>query len=113
MSRKFDGMTEFKNGNVNIKFDYDEIEQIKSGRVSDIEILFNKLSDMDIMMFGEQFCVSNFDMGCMLYSCFNDKTYMLVFSDIEKYLMQGKTLKLYARVPDEEDREQIKEEWEA
>lgn len=102
--------TRFKNGNLNIRFSPDEIANIKAGKFSDIEVLSWKLEKFDTNFIGEQYCLSNYAMGCTLYSCYSDSVFILDFSDIEKYLMNGKTLKLYAHRPDAGDRETLEKE---
>ncbi len=100
----------FKNGNINIRFSQETIDDIKSNRFSDIECLSYALEDVDCYFYGEQFCLSNYAMGIMIYNFYSDKVYLLNFADTDK-LLQGKTLKLYARKPDEYDREQIHYCW--
>lgn len=99
----------FKNGNLNIRFSPEEIADIKAGKCSDIELLSGKLGTFDTSFIGEQYCLSNYTMGCTLYSCYADKVFILDFSDIDSILMNGRTLKLYANEPTPEDREQIEE----
>lgn len=99
----------FKNGNLNIRFSPNEIADIKAGRYSDIELLSGKLGGFDTCLIGEEYCLSNYTMGCTLYSYYADKVFVLAFSDIDRVLMAGGTLKLYARKPDDEDREQMEE----
>ena len=100
----------FKNGNLNIRFSPDEIADIKDGKCSGIELLSRKLADYDTYIIGEEYCLSNYAMGCTLYSCYADKVFTLDFSDIDSVLMEGSTLKLYATEPSPEDREQIESE---
>ncbi len=100
----------FRNGNMNLRFTQDEINQIKSGRVSDIEVLSWILDELDCEFLGDEFCLSNYEMGCLIYSHYFDKTYLLRFTDIENVLMKGNALKLYAREPDENDRELLERE---
>lgn len=99
----------FKNGNLNIRFSPDEIADIEAGNYSAIELLSWKLGRFDTCFIGEQYCLSNYTMGCTLYSCHADKVFILDFSDIDSVLMEGGTLKLYASKPTPEDREQIEE----
>lgn len=101
----------FKNGNLNIRFSADEIAEIKSGKYSDIEMIAYKLEAFDSRFIGESYCLSNYESGATIYSWHDDCVYILNFSDIEAKLMQGKTLKLYARKPDENDREMIAREY--
>lgn len=100
----------FKNGNLNIRFSPDEVQDIKAGKYSDIELLGWKLDSFDTYFIGEEYCLSNYAMGCTLYSYYADKVYILDFSDIASVLMAGCTLKLYATEPTPEDREQIEKE---
>ena len=99
----------FNNGNLNIRFSPDEIQNIKDGMYSKIEMLSRKLEAFDTNFIGEQYCLSNYTMACTLYSCYADKVFILDFSDIDSILMKGRTLKLYASKPTTEDREQIEE----
>ena len=104
------GGQRFKNGNINIRFSPDEIADIKAGKYSQIELLSRKLEGFDTYFIGEEYCLSNYIMGCTLYSYHSDKVFILDFSDIDSVLMKGGTLKLYARKPDSEDREIIERE---
>lgn len=106
MKNRFSETREFKNGNINIKFFDENIKDLKSGKFSDIELLSFALDNVDTYFIGEEFCLSNYEMGVELYNCRIDKIYILAFSDLEK-LASGKTLKLYARKPTEDDREII------
>ena len=101
---------QFKNGNLNIRFSPDEIADIKAGKYSQIEQLSWKLEKFDTSFIGEQYCLSNYTMGCTLYSCYSDKVFILDFSDLDNVLMMGGTLKLYATTPTPEDREIIESE---
>ena len=95
----------FKNGNLTIRFSPDEIQDIKAGKYSDIELLSRKLEKFDTYFIDE-----NYTMGYTLYSYYADKVFILDFSNIDSVLMTGGTLKLYARKPDSEDREIIERE---
>lgn len=95
---------EFENGNINIKLSVDAIANINAGKYSDIEVISWLLDGLDCYFIGEQFCLSNFDMGVSIYNCYSDLVYILAFSDIINKLMQNKTLKLYATTPTADDR---------
>ena len=95
----------FKNGNINVRFDSDTIAEIQCGKISDIEALSWALEDVDCRFIGEQYCLSNYEMGATIYSDYADKTFILNFSDIPAVLMKGRSLKLYANEPDDDDRE--------
>lgn len=93
---------EFKNGNINITFTGDN-----DGSISDIELLNDALFWKDCYFIGEQYCLSNYDMGVTVYNCRRDLVYILSFSALDAAYNNNKTLKLYASVPDETDRELI------
>lgn len=97
----------FKNGNCNIRFSPDDIADIQAGKLSDIEILSFKMESLDLYFFGEQFCISNYEMGVLIYSAYSGKLFLLNCSDIDKFLMAGKTLKLIAFKPDKEQQQII------
>ena len=103
---------EFKNGNINIRFSRDAIIDLfeNGGSVSDIEVLTCQLDNIDSYFVGEEFCISNYDMGAMIYNYYSDFVYIISFSDIDNVLKQGKTLKLYAKTPTDDDRDYI-ERW--
>lgn len=105
----YDGQR-FNNGNLNIRFSPDEIQDTKDGKYSMIELLSWKLDKFDTTFIGEKYCLSNYTMGCTLYSCYADKVFILDFSDIDNILMEGRTLKLYATKPTQDDREIIESE---
>lgn len=102
---------EFKSGNLNIKLNPETLKEIESGKTSDIENISWLLDTLDCYFVGEEFSLSNFDMGANIYNCHSDVIYIISFSDIETKLKAGKTLKLYGRKPDKDDREIIEKEW--
>ena len=106
MKNRFDEAIRFKNGNINIRFYKETIDDIKANKFSDIDCLSFALEKVDCYFVGKEFCISNYDMGILIYSVYSDKAFILAFSELEK-LIAGKTLKLYAHNPDNEEREQI------
>ena len=100
--RENDGIRESSNGNLVI--------HMKDATVTDIRdawYLLNVILDsMDCYCIGEQFSLGNFDMGQMIYNAHDDLVYTLPMSDLYK-LMGGEEITLYARTPDEDDRELI------
>lgn len=110
MKRKHENIKEFKNGNINFRFSPEQIKELKTGKVSAVEVISWILDEIDCYFIGESYCLSNFTMGATIYNVYSDLCYIIDFSDIEKVLMAGRWLKLYARKPDETDREII-EEW--
>jgi len=107
MKRQNDYIKEFKNGNINIKFNADILEDIKSGHTSIIEVLAYTLDSLDCYIIGEEFCLSNYDMGVLVYNLYSDKIYILSFGDVYNKLSDGQTIKLYAADPTEDEREEI------
>jgi hypothetical protein len=101
---------EFNNHNINIRFMPDAIANIRGGRWSDIEVLSWLLDTIDCYLIGEEFCLSNYDMGAQIYNAYSDKVYIISFGDINARLMEGYTLKLYASNPTEDDLEKINSE---
>ena len=96
----------YKNGNIHIRFEPDEIEDINAGRYSEIELLFDRLFWVGTYEIGEPGCAGNYDMYITLYSYYSDKCYMILYSEIDK-LKEGKTIILRAFEPDAETREMI------
>lgn len=103
MLRENDCIKEFKNGNLHIKYSADHNEW---------ETLSGILEWLDCYFVGEEFCLGNYDMGRMIYNVYSDLVYVFRFGDIEK-LEEGKTLILYGRKPDDEEREEIEKEFSA
>ena len=110
MKNRFHEAREFNNGNINVKFFNENLEDLKSGKFSDIELLSFALEDVDTYFIGDEFCLSNYEMGAMLYNCRRDCIYILAFSDLEK-MASGKTLKLYADFNIDSDTREIIENW--
>jgi len=106
MGNRFDEVKRFKNGNLNVKFFQENIEDCKKGKFSDIELLSFALKDVDCYIVGEQFCLSNYAMGCLIYNAYMDCIYILNFNDLD-ILLQGKTLKLYANFNIDDDTREL------
>ena len=94
---------EFKNGNMNIHFDIQDVYQDES----DIVNLLWLIDSHDTYNIGDEYCLSNYDMGMTLYNVRTDKIFIVSFSELSESFKTGKTLKLYARIPDKYDRELI------
>jgi len=97
---------EYKNGNITIKFDKNTIEDAKQDKLL---ILSSVLSDFDCYFIGESYCLGNFAMGHTVYNAYSDLVYVFDWN-LLAMLMNGETVKLYARTPDETDREIMKKE---
>lgn len=98
---------QFNNGNINVKFDLNGVYKDES----DIVNLLWLFDSIDTYNIGDEFCLSNYDMGCMLYDCYSDLVFIVSFTELQNAFKTGKTLKLYARKPDNYDREAINAEF--
>lgn len=104
---------EFKNHNINFRFNPDFIFDNYQGnlnRVSAIEAFCWAIESLDCEVVGEEYCLSNWSMGCTLYNAYSDCIYILDFCELEEVALNGKTLKLYARPVDPDTRELIDRE---
>lgn len=106
MLRKTDSCKEYKNGNLVIKYD-SFLKEIAAK--DEILALSAALSEIDCYLIGETYNLTNFETGHTVYNCYSDQAYVFAWSDLEK-LNQGKAVKLYARDPDETDRETLERE---
>lgn len=111
MKRNYDNIKEFNNGNINFRFTPEQIAELKTGKISAVEVISWILDEIDCYFIGEQYCLSNYTTGATIYNAYSDLCYIIDFSDVETVLMSGRYLKLYARKPDEQDRETIEKEW--
>lgn len=111
MRRNHENIKEFNNGNINIRFSPEQIAELKTGKISAVEVLSWALDEIDCYFIGESYCLNNFTTGATIYNAYSDLCYVIDFSDVETVLMSGRCLKLYARKPDEQDRETIEKEW--
>lgn len=110
MKRIHDNIKEFGNGNINIRFSPDEIAELKTGKISAVEVLSRTLDKIDCYFIGESYCLSNYTTGATIYNAYSDLCYIIDFSDVESVMMSGQWLKLYARTPDDTDREILEKE---
>lgn len=111
MKRVHENIREFQNGNINFRFTPEQIAELKTGKISAVEVISWILDEIDCYFIGAQYCLSNYAMGATIYNTYSDLCYIINFSDVETVLMSGRYLKLYARKPDENDRETIEREW--
>ena len=111
MKRIHENIKEFGNGNINLRFTPEQIAEIKTGKISDVEVISWTLNEIDCYFIGESYCLDNYSTGATIYNAYSDLCYTINFSDVEDALMAGRYLKLYARKPDEYDREAIEKEW--
>lgn len=101
MLRKTEYCTEYKNGNLTIKYDADKIADAVKDPVLTIS---DVLSWIDCYFIGETYCLSNFETGHTIYNLYSDLIYIFPWRALDD-LQNGKTIRLYARQPDENDRE--------
>ena len=106
MLRKTDHCKEYKNGNIIIKYDRDMI--VESKRDS-LLTLSSVLDEIDCSFIGETYCLNNYETGHTVQNSYSDVVYIFAWSELEA-LEAGKAVKLFARKPDETDRELIEME---
>ena len=94
---------EYKNGNIIIKYDRDMV--VESKRDS-LLTLSSVLDEIDCYFIGETYCLGNYETGHTVYNAYSDLVYVFAWSELEA-LEAGKAVKLFARKPDETDRELI------
>lgn len=100
------GATRFKNGNINVRFDRSDLEDIRAGHVSGLEVLLVSLDAVDTYAVGDEYCLGNSAMGRMFYSAYSGKVFHFNMDDLGK-LRDGKTVKLYASEPDADEMELV------
>ena len=93
----------FKNGNMNVKINLEKGDEI-------LESFLSAVYDYDCEVWGDEFCISNFEMGICLYSWYTDMKYIVSYTDLDE-LEKGKTIKLYGIKLDKWDREQWAEDF--
>lgn len=106
MLHKTDYCKEYKNGNIVIKYDSELIELAKKEPLFAIE---TALEGNDCYFIGETYCLNNYETGHTIYNAYSDLVYVFPWSNLET-LETGKAVKLFARKPDETDRELIERE---
>ena len=94
---------EFKNGNISIKYDADTIKEAQKDELLTLSEILNSI---DCHFVGETFCLGNYAMGHLIYNTYSDLVYVFNWQWL-KTLKQGKTVKLYARKPDDNDKKVI------
>ena len=106
MLRKTDHCKEYKNGNIIIRYDRDMIAESKR---DSLLTLSSVLDEIDCSFIGETYCLNNYETGHTVYNAYSDLAYIFAWSELEA-LEAGKAVKLFARKPDETDRELIEME---
>lgn len=96
---------EYKNGNITIKLENENKNTSFESLVCDIA---NNLDWVDTYLISEYpYCLGNDCIAVDFYNIRTDKLYKLSSYDMDKYLLNGKTLRLLAFTPDKWDRENI------
>ena len=98
-------IVELDNGNLVIR--YDE-ETITSALLDRWGVLAEILWNLDCRFVGDPQSLGNFDVGIMVYNSRLDRIYIFSGNDMEN-LLDGKSVRLLAVVPDEEARQYIAE----
>lgn len=111
MKNRFNNAIRFKNGNIHIKWNKNDIEDITKGYRSEIEMLSYDLEDVDTYIIDE-ILLGNANTGLLLYSAFSGKCFIISDDDIYKRLANGLTVYLYAFNPSEDEKEMINKYWE-
>lgn len=101
MLRTTNHCKEYKNGNIVIKYDCDMIAESKRDPILTI---VNALDEIDCAFIGETYCLSNYETGHTVYNSYSDWVYIFAWSELRN-LEAGKAVTLFARKPDETDRE--------
>ena len=105
--RKSDNIIELANNDLVIQYDADTIQNAAR---DEILTFWDVISWMDTNIIEEEFCLSNYEMGIMLYNDYSDKCYIVSFTDLER-IKAGEKVTLSAYDPDEDDRETIEREY--
>ena len=105
--RKNDNIVELANNDLVVQYDADTIQDAEK---YEMLTFMDVLSWMDTNVIGEEFCLSNYEMGIMLYNGWSDKCYVVSFTDLERIKAGGKVT-LHAYDPDEDDRGAIEREY--
>ena len=105
--RKNDNIVELTNNDLVIKYDNDTIQEAeKDEMLTFSEVIWC----LDTNIIGDAFCLSNYEMGIMLYNGYSDKCYIVSYTDLEK-IKAGEKVTLSAYDPDDYDREAIEREY--
>ena len=100
------GCTQFKNGNLSIRVEKEDLEDYLKDQVF---FLSDLLWYMNCDFIGDTFCLSNWETGHLIYNSYMDCCYIFPWRELET-LADGKTVKLYARKLTEDERELIEKE---
>ena len=93
----------YKNGNFTAKMD----DMDQNGESTLINLIWG-LYDADCTLFGDEYCISNWEMAVDMYCYYTDRLIRIPYSILED-LENGRTVRLYARKLDEYDRAELAE----
>lgn len=96
-----------RNGDIILKFSPNETADIRTGKLSEVEVISWLLESIDGTFIDESYCLSNYTMGATIYNYYLERCYVIDFSDVESILMKGYHLLLKARIPDNGEREML------
>ena len=97
---------ELENGDMIIKLDSEYIRDMEK---DDVSVILSVMSDACCQFIGDTYCLDDFETGHTIYNYFSDVIYVFPWRYLDD-LKQGKSVKLIAEVPDEDDRELIRDE---
>ena len=93
----------YKNGNFTAKMD----DMDQNGESTLVNLIWG-LFDADCTLFGEEYCISNWEMAVDMYCYYTDRLIRIPYSILED-LENGRTVRLYARKLDEYDQAELAE----
>lgn len=102
MYRSYEYSKEFNNHNLSLKWTKYDIEQAEQDPVCYLADWLSMAFDCDFI--GETYCLSNYETGHTIYNFYSDVTYIFPWRFLDD-LMEGKRVRLFARIPDDYDRE--------
>lgn len=92
----------YKNGNFTAKMEKEDFN-----KESTLVNLIWELQDKDCSIFGEEYCISNYEMGLDMFCRYNGMIVRIPYGVLED-LEKGKTIRLYAHFPDNWELEEYK-----
>lgn len=98
---------ELNNGDMIIKLDSERIRDMED---DDVLTIISIMADKSCQFIGDTYCINDFETGHTIYNYCSDVIYVFPWRYLDD-LKQGKSVKLIARVPDEYDRELIRDEY--
>lgn len=109
-----DEVKQFHNGNISIKFNKETIDVCNNNEhkyLKALEEISYIINNIDCYYIGDEYSCGNYDVGISIYNVNTGLIYRFVITYCVNELLDGKTLKLYGSLPDEDDLTMIKEEF--